>query len=267
MPLGRVWQSIFGPKPPALEPVEPLEITYQPIVNLATGFIDKCEALCRPPGAGVDLAAYVAEAERTGSIQQFNERVIDETLADWRNNGPQNVALSINMSVTNLSEADLVQRIEKALVKHRFEAKRLWFEFDGRAQSTDDAAMLARLAELNKLGVRLSIDSFGAEFTQATLYEVERLHVGELKVDGRYVRDADADMRHRDVITATVKVAQHLHIGVSAKGIENESISALMLRLGCTHGQGYYFARPMDAGAIGALVDELARSGPLPTGR
>ncbi len=224
--------------------------------------IERCEALCRPPEADADLAAYVASAERNGTIKEYNARVLDESLADWCKNGPKSVGLSINLSVLNLSEPDLVKRIEKALKKHRLEGRLLWFEFDDRARSINDAAMLATLAGLRGLGVRLSIDSFGDDFTQATLYEIARLTIHELKVDARYVRDADENMSHRNIITATVGVAQHLRIRVSAKGIETESIAALMLRLGCTHGQGFYFARPMAARAVTALVAEMARSGP-----
>ncbi|GAC1614128.1 MAG: hypothetical protein NVS4B5_02340 [Vulcanimicrobiaceae bacterium] len=242
-----------------------LEITYQPILNLTTGRVEKCEALCRPQEAGADLAFYVDGAERDGTIKQFTERVIDETLADWRKSGPPKVALSLNLSVTNLSEPDIVKRIEAALKKHRFPANALWFEFDDRAQSINDLRILTVLTSFNKLGIRLSIDSFGDDFTQATLYEVQRLAVAELKVDGRFVRDADENIRHRNLIKATVSLAQQLRIGVSAKGIESEKIAELMLRMGCTHGQGFYFARPMSA--VAALVEKQTPSGPAPSGR
>lgn len=247
--------------------VDVLEITYQPILDLATGKIVKCEALCRPREAGADLAAYVEAAERDGSIRSFNARVIDGVIADWHKNGPPNVDVSINLSVTNLIEADLVKRIEKALKKNRFEGKNLWFEVDDRARAVDDPSSLKALLELGKIGVRFSLDSFGDDFTQATLYELQRLAIGELKVDGRYVLDADLNMRHRGVITATVALAKHLGIGVCAKGIESESVAALMLRLGCTLGQGFYFARPVSAAVVSELVDKMAHGRPMRTGR
>lgn len=247
--------------------VEALAITYQPILNLKTGLIEKCEALCRPREAGADLGAFFDSAERNGSIRTFNEQILNEVFADWLKFGAKTIAVSINLSVTNLSESDLVKRIEKALKKQRFDPKNLWFEFDVRAQSLTDQTMLLTLRDLSNLGIRTSIDSFGNDFSQATLYEVEALGVNELKVDGRYVRDADENMRHRGVVTATVDLAKHLRIGVSAKGIEDAGIAALMLRLGCTHGQGYYFARPMGPRVLAELVEKMASAGPMPTGR
>lgn len=247
--------------------MEDLEITYQPILNLATGSIEKVEALCRPPEAGADLAAFIDAAERDGTIRSFSARVIDGVFADWRKAGLSGIGLSINLSVANLSESDLVKRVERALKKSRLEATNVWFEFDDRAQSLNDRSMLETLGALRKLGVRLSLDSFGDDFTQTTIYELERLEIGELKVDGRFVRDADENMRHRGLITSTVGIAKHLRIGVSAKGIESENIAELMLRLGCTHGQGYYFARPMETRVLTSLVEKMARSRAIPTGR
>ncbi len=252
---------------PKVGMVDDLEITYQPILNLATGLIEKCEALCRPPEAGNDLAAFVDAAERDGTIKAFNARVIDGVFADWHKANVPGVGLSVNLRVANLAEVDLVKHVEKALKKNRLAPGTVWFEFDDRAQSLNDLGMIATLGALRKLGIRLSIDSFGDDFTQTTLYEIERLDIGELKVDGRYVRDADENMRHRGVITATVELAKHLRIGVSAKGIESESIAALMRRLGCTHGQGYYFARPMGGRVLATLVEKMARAGPMPSGR
>lgn len=247
--------------------MEALAISYQPILNLKTGLIEKCEALCRPREAGADLGAFFDSAERDGSIKQFNEQILNEVFADWLKNGSKRIAVSINLSVANLSEPDLLNRIEKALKKQRFDPNNLWFEIDDRAQSLTDQTVLQALREIKKLGIRTSIDSFGHEFSQATLYEVEAIGVSELKVDGRYVRDSDENMRHRGVVTSTVDLAKHLRIGVSAKGIESESIAALMLRLGCTHGQGYYYARPMGSSVLAAIVEKMANAGPLPGGR
>lgn len=238
---------------------ETLDITYQPMLDLRRGLIDKCEVLARAHEAGADLAAYIASAERDGTIKDYTDRVIDKALADWIRNGAANVGLSINLSVLNLGEPDFVRRVAKKLKRHRFESTRLWFEFDDRAQATDDSAMLRTMSELAGLGVRLSIDGFGDDFTQATLYEAQRLPIAELKIADRYVRDADENMRHRNVITTTVRLANRLGIGTSAKGIERESIAALVTRIGCTHGQGYYFARPTDARTVATLSKRCRR--------
>lgn len=243
-----------------------MDITYQPIVTLQTGRIEKCEALCRPPEASADLATFVVSAEMNGSLRAYTDRVFDGVFADWQHSGPPAVDLSVNLTVADLGETDLAKRVAKACHRHGLDPKRLWFELDDRAQSIADPATLETMSQLASLGVRLSIDSFGDDLTQTTHYEVARLPVAELKIDGRYVRDADENIRHRNVITGVVQLARDLRLHVAAKGIERENIAALMLRLGCTHGQGYYFGRPAAAKVVALLVTTTLAS-PRPDGR
>jgi EAL domain-containing protein (putative c-di-GMP-specific phosphodiesterase class I) len=68
-------------------------------------------------------------------------------------------------------------------------------------------------------------------------------------------------MEHRGEVKMAVDIAKQIHVGVSAKGIERAEIASLMLRLGCTYGQGYYYARPAPAREIAAVIDRLRQPG------
>jgi EAL domain-containing protein (putative c-di-GMP-specific phosphodiesterase class I) len=247
--------------------VNAMEITYQPILNLQTGRIEKCEALCNPPEAGADIAAFFMSAEMNGSLRGFTDRVFDSVFSDWQKHGSPTTDVSVNLTVGDLAEPDLAKRVEKACKKHRLDPARLWFEVDDRAQSLVDPVGLQSMSQIVSLGVRFSIDGFGDELSQTTHYEVGGLPVAEIKINARYVRDADENMRHRDVVIASVTLARDLNIGVAAKSIERENIALLMRRLGCTHGQGFYFARPTAANVVAALVAKMAQAGPLESGR
>jgi EAL domain-containing protein (putative c-di-GMP-specific phosphodiesterase class I) len=119
---------------------------------------------------------------------------------------------------------------------------------------------------LRKLGVRFSADSFGTDISQSTIYDIGRLPIAELKVDGNTVADADGNMEHRHHIVSAVSMAKQLRIGVSAKGIERGEIANLMKRLGCVYGQGYYFARPVGADLLGEVIDDVQRTAPATMG-
>ncbi len=244
-----------------------MDISYQPIVNLQTGRIDKCEALCHPPEAGPDIAAFYMFAEINGSLRGYTDRVFDSVFSDWQKHGSPTIDVSLNLTVGDLAEIDLVKRVEKACKKHRMDPRRLWFEVDDRAQAILDPATLESMAQLTELGIRFSIDGFGDELSQTTHNDVGRLPIAEIKIDARYVRDADENMRHRNVVITSVALAKDLRLRVSAKSIERENIAALMRRLGCTHGQGFYFARPTTARVVASLVEKMAQAGPLPSGR
>jgi EAL domain-containing protein (putative c-di-GMP-specific phosphodiesterase class I) len=234
-----------------------MEILYQPVVNLTNSAPVKLEAFYRPTQPVGEVKAFIVSTERSGGIKKLLEETLEGSLSDWPKIDRPMLALSINISIANLDEPDLAKRLAKVLKKRRFDPSNLWLELDESLQTVDDPKRVARMKEIAALGVRFSVDSFGAEITQATLYDLQRLPIGDLKIDGRIVSDADVNMAHRAEIRAAVDIAKQIRVGVSAKGIERPEIAAMMLRLGCTYGQGYLFARPASAADIGAVVDRL----------
>jgi len=239
-----------------------LNLVYQPVVELASGAVAKVEAFCRPTEPGGRVSDMIAEAERFGGIKKLAERSLDAALDDWHRIGRGWVDLSVNLSLLNLDEPDLPKRVSRALSKHRFEPTKLWFELDESVQSIGDKRRVDCMLEVRKLGVRFSADSFGTDVSQSTFYDIGRLPIGELKVDGSIVADADSNMEHRREIVSAVSMAKQLKLNVSAKGIERGDIAGLMKRLGCTYGQGYYFARPVGADVLGEVIDDVQRTAP-----
>jgi EAL domain-containing protein (putative c-di-GMP-specific phosphodiesterase class I) len=243
-----------------------MNLVYQPVVELSSGAVAKVEAFCRPTEPGGRVIDLIADAERFGGIKRLAERTLDSALADWTRIGRGWVALSINLSLLNLDERDLPKRVKRMLSKHRFDPTKLWFELDESVQSIGDAKRIECMQELRKLGVRFSADSFGTDISQSTIYDIGRLPIAELKVDGNTVADADGNMEHRHHIVSAVSMAKQLRIGVSAKGIERGEIANLMKRLGCVYGQGYYFARPVGADLLGEVIDDVQRTAPATMG-
>jgi EAL domain-containing protein (putative c-di-GMP-specific phosphodiesterase class I) len=234
-----------------------MELQYQPIVNLANSTPVKLEAFYRPSPPVAEVRAFIVAAERTGGIKKLLQETLEAAFGDWPKIARPFLALSINVSIANLDEPDLAKRLEKLLKKSRFDGRNLWFEIEDALQGVDDPKRIGRMKELGSLGVRFSVDGFGGGLTQSTLYDLQRLPLDELKIDGRIVSDADVNMQHRSDIRTSVEIARQIRVGVSAKGIERPEIAALMLRLGCTYGQGYYFARPANSADIGATIDRL----------
>jgi EAL domain-containing protein (putative c-di-GMP-specific phosphodiesterase class I) len=232
-------------------------VNYQPVIELATGAVAKVEVLARPDSPSQRISDLVRSAEDTGNIKRFTDQVLDIALGEWRKVNRPNVAISINLSLRNLDEKDLPKRVVKALKKHKIDAKSLWLEIDEKAQQLTNGAWISRMQELASVGVRFSVDSFGAELSQATVYDLGRLPIAELKLDGPVVADSDSNMQHRGHITAAVQMARQLNLATSAKGVERAEIASLIARLGCTYGQGYFFARPVPNGTIAAAVDSF----------
>jgi EAL domain-containing protein (putative c-di-GMP-specific phosphodiesterase class I) len=232
-------------------------VNYQPVIDLASGKVAKVEVLSRPDEPGQRISDVVKSAEQSGAIKRMTDEVLDIALGEWHKADRPAIALSVNLSLRNLDEKDLTKRVTKALKKHHFDANSLWFEIDERAQQLTNGTWLAHMRELAAIGVRFSIDSFGSELSQATVYDLSRLPIAELKIDGHIVADSDSNMEHRSQITFAVQTGRQLHLATSAKGIERAEIAGLVARLGCTYGQGYFFARPVPIATVVSAIDSF----------
>jgi EAL domain-containing protein (putative c-di-GMP-specific phosphodiesterase class I) len=242
----------------AVESLSFMIVNYQPVIALASGKVAKVEVLSRPDSPGQRVSDMVKNAEESGDIKRMTDRVLDIALGEWHKGGRSGVAISVNLSLRNLDEKDLAKRVIKALKKHRIEPASLWLEIDEKAQHINNPVWLARMNELASIGVRFSVDSFGAEeITQATAYDLGRLPIAELKLDGPIVTDSDSNIGHRNHIVAAVDMAKQLKLATSAKGIERAEIAGLVARLGCTYGQGYFFGRPLPIATVVPAIDNF----------
>ncbi len=233
-----------------------MELVYQPIVDLRTGRVAKVEALLRLVGSLQTISEFVTFSETSGRIKKLTADVLDIGLSDWQRYGRPGVALSINLSIVNLDEPDFAQRVRKALKQHNFQPTNLWFELAERAQEMTDPKRVACLRSVASVGIRFAIDSF-FDVTQFTVLDLERLPWSELKIHANLVTAAVENMKKRQTLKAAISVANQLGIDATAKGIETASVADLMMRLGCSHGQGHYFAKPAAANDIGDVIDSM----------
>jgi len=108
--------------------------------------------------------------------------------------------------------------------------------------------------DLRHLGVGISIDDFGTGYSN--LRYLERFPLSEIKVDRSFVHDATHSVTKRVIVESVVKLGAALEIRVVAEGIETEAERAIMRALGCSVGQGYLFAEPLDDTQFRRLLDD-----------
>jgi EAL domain-containing protein (putative c-di-GMP-specific phosphodiesterase class I) len=119
------------------------------------------------------------------------------------------------------------------------------------------------LSELRALGVRVAVDDFGTGYS--SLSYLENLPVDILKIDKSFVdrigqapAGLDDAPQQAVMVSAISQLGHALHLQLVAEGIEQrEQVSALR-GLACQYGQGYYFARPLESGALAELLDRQA---------
>jgi len=245
---------------------EEFELHYQPIVDLETGVLTGFEALTRwrhPRRGIVAPSEFIPVAEQTGLILPIGRWAIHEAVAQlkrWRDASPElpPLSMSVNLSGRQLADPRLLEEIAAALERNEVPAEALRLELT-ESVLMDNAEMVLRILEtLRSTGVRIWVDDFGTGYS--SLSYLHRFPVDGLKIDKAFVDVLDGGEQGAAMIRTIVGLAQALGVDVIAEGIEHRNQADQLLRLGCTRGQGYYFARPLRA----AVVPEVFIAGLLP---
>ncbi|MES4791878.1 MAG: hypothetical protein C4321_01810, partial [Chloroflexota bacterium] len=112
------------------------------------------------------------------------------------------------------------------------------------------------LRQLRALGIELSIDDFGTGYS--SLSYLHRFPINTMKVDRSFVMQ----MHHHEnaeIIRTIILLADTLRMNVVAEGVEKCDQLQQLRELRCAYAQGYYFSRPVDARAAGAMVRQGKR--------
>ena len=242
-----------------------LELFYQPKIHAPSAQITGVEALLRwhhPHRGTISPNVFIPMAERCGLINALGAWVIDEACRQaraWRDQGLR-MRVAINISAQQLRQPELPQHIAAALKRHQINPDLLTCEITETVAMEDTEATLRFFGELAAVGVHIAIDDFGSGYS--SLAYLRKLPAGELKIDRSFVLDLEHSEEARKIAGAVVQLAQALKLKVVAEGVETEAQYQILRTLGCDELQGFLFARPMSAKALGlwALGDEGPRS-------
>ena len=182
--------------------------------------------------------------------------VIDEACRQaraWRDQGLL-MRVAVNLSVHQLRNPDLVERIATAVREHQVNPRLLTFEITESVAMEDADGTIATFEKLSAAGVHISIDDFGTGYS--SLAYLRKLRAVELKIDRSFILDLESSSDARAVVDAVIKLAQALGLKVVAEGVETEEQQLILRALGCDELQGYLFAKPMPAKALAVWAIE-----------
>lgn len=230
-----------------------LEAYYQPKFDLISGAVHGVEVLARwnHPSQGVlSPAVFLPAIERWGLMNDLLFVLMGQALRLQRQARRQHLSvdLAFNLHAAQLAEGQLTARIKRLLAVHQTPCSSLTFELTESGLLEVPAVALENLVRLRMMGCQLSIDDFGAGFS--SLQRLCQLPFNEIKLDAEFVRGLLHDPRCRAVIGSTLALGQTLGISVVVEGIETTEQQQALLALGCTRGQGYWHARPMNGGDL-----------------
>jgi len=235
-----------------------LELHYQPKVDLETGEVNAVEALLRWHHERHDYIPpdeIIALAEQTGMIDAITRWVLKESFMQcsvWRRNDIQ-LDISINISMSNLKNGELIPYIKSLLDEYGLPAKCFTLEITESAMMAKPENALKVLTNFTMMGIKLAIDDFGTGFS--SLAYLKKLPVDELKIDKSFVMDLPHDENDLIIVRSTVELAHNLAIDVVAEGIETEAAYGLLKSMQCNSAQGFYISKPLDAQALESFLN------------
>jgi diguanylate cyclase (GGDEF)-like protein len=233
-------------------------VYYQPQVEIGSGRVLGVEALVRwqhPRHGLLGPDLFVPTAEQAGLIGPLMEHVLDSALvqcARWRLED-LDLTVAVNLSVRNLLDPELVDKVRSALQCHGLQASSLELEITEGSAMVNPRRSIQVLGALAQMGVKLSIDDYGTGYS--SLAYLQKLPVSRLKIDQSFVTAMMLDDASAAIVQSTIELARVLRFDVVAEGVEDDATLLRLRDMKCSTAQGFGLGRPVAA----QLVPELVR--------
>jgi len=235
-----------------------LVLHYQPQVSIVTKRIVGMEALIRwqhPDQGLISPDIFIPLAEKTGLINPIGEWVLNSACRQskcWQKQGLAQLRMAVNLSVVQLRKPGFVKTVEKILHDTGLEPQYLELEITESDIIRGTKYTLSVLNDLKALGVGISIDDFGTEYS--SLSRLKELPVDRLKIDMQFVQGIELSKKDKAITAVIVSLGRSLGLKVTAEGVETEEQLKFLELEKCDELQGFYFYKPMPVDKIEQVI-------------
>ncbi len=229
-----------------------LKLFYQPLINLKSGEVAGFEALARwthEDRGEISPSEFIPVAEESGLILTLGRWAMDtatQTLAGWDAAAGQKLPfyVAVNLSAIQVARDDIAAVVESALRSSGLTGDRLTLELTESAIVQDPARATRVFEALKALDTTVAMDDFGTGYS--SLAYLQRLPIDVLKIDRSFVSGMMGDADSVAIVRAVLGLAEALGMSTTAEGIETVELATTLAALGCSSGQGFYFAHPLE---------------------
>ena len=222
---------------------EEFQLYYQPKLDLTSGKMIGVEALIRwnhPEKGFISPGEFIPLAEETGLIIKIGEWVLRTACVQtkvWQEARLPSIQTSVNLSVLQLYQPNLVEMVHTILVETGVNPKYLEFEITENMLIDSDHTLRV-LKELKGLGVKISLDDFGTGYS--SFHYLREAPIDKIKIDQSFVRNCTFDSNDEIIVKTIVAMAHQLKVEVVAEGVELKEQLIFLQRSLCNEAQGLY---------------------------
>ncbi|MBR0172613.1 MAG: EAL domain-containing protein [Lachnospiraceae bacterium] len=189
---------------------------------------------------------FIPVLEEAGMISQLDLIVWEQAckqLQAWRGTDKEHLYISVNISPRDFYYIDLYKTFTGLVEQYAIPPRKLCLEITETALMTEPEKQQALVKRLRAYGFEVEIDDFGSGYSSLSM--LKDLPVDTLKMDLKFLREVEDNLRSRTILSSVVSLSRSLHINVIAEGVENKMQLQFLKSLGCDCFQGYYFSRPL----------------------
>ncbi|MEI5909141.1 EAL domain-containing protein [Bacillus spongiae] len=234
----------------ALERKE-LCLNYQPLVNVKTNQVTGMEALLRWNNkmlGDVPPAEFIPIAEETGLIIPIGEWVLQTACkqnAQWQCMGYSPMKVSVNISMRQLLDKSFVKKAATVIELSTLDPVYIDFEVTESVAMYEPGVIIKKLVDLKSIGITLSMDDFGTGYS--SLSYLKKYPIDTLKIDRSFIRGVTSHEDNKAIVRSIISMAKHLHLNVTAEGVEGKEEYRYLSKVNCDYVQGYAISRPLTA--------------------
>lgn len=233
-------------------------VYLQPQYQYKNGEISGAEALVRwnsPTKGLISPGEFIPVFERNGFIIKLDEYVWESVcrlLRKWLDEGKKPVALSVNVSRSDLLKGAVAKKLTELIEKYSLTPKLLRVEVTESAYMDNPQKLIMEIEELHAAGFVVEMDDFGSGYS--SLNTLKDVPINILKTDLKFLSDTGIEERKTKILDSIVNMAHQMGMTVIAEGVETKEQADYLLQLDCKYMQGFYFSRPIPVKEFEKLV-------------